>query len=177
MSSAFEPGTALTIELENEAKDVAGARRELDPHEHCRVPLHITLIYPFVRRRDVTSELLSGLQDFFGGRPGPTFDLARVEEFPGDIAYVAPEPDRPLIELIHELSDAYPETPPYGGRFDRIVPHVTIAGFDVADIGSVRARVAPLLPARCSPDRASLVEEYEPDRWREWHALPFAGAS
>ena len=105
------------------------------------------------------------------------FDLARVEEFPGDIAYVAPEPDRPLIELIHELTEAYPETPPYAGTFDHVVPHVTIASLDVADIGSVRSRVAPLLPVRCNPHRASLVEEYEPDRWREWHALPFTGAA
>jgi 2'-5' RNA ligase len=177
VSSAFDPGTALTIQLENEAKDVAAARHELDPHEHRRVPLHVTLIHPFVRRSDVTHELLSGLRAFFGDRPSLTFDLARVETFPGDIAYVAPEPDRPLIELIHELSDAYPATPPYGGRFDHIVPHVTIAGLDIADIGSVRSRLAPLLPVRCRPDRASLVEEYEPDRWREWHALPFGGAA
>ena len=177
MSSTFDPGTALTIQLENDAKDLAEARYQLDPHEHRRVPLHITLIYPFVRRRDLTSEVLSGLRAFFGARASPAFDLARVEEFPGEIAYVAPEPDRPLIELIHELSDAYPETPPYGGWFEHTVPHVTIAGLDVADIGSVRSRVAPLLPVRCHPDRASLVEEYEPDRWREWHALPFAGAA
>jgi 2'-5' RNA ligase len=176
-TAAFEPGTALTIQLESHAEDVATARHELDPHEHDRVPLHITLIHPFVPRRDVTPDLLSRLRSFFGDRPGPTFDLARVDEFPGDIAYVAPDPDGPLIELIEELAGAYPETPPYGGSFGDIVPHVTIAGLDVVDIGRVRARVAPLLPVRCRPDHASLVEEYQPDRWREWHGLPFAGAS
>ena len=172
-----EPGTALTIQLETHAEDVAVARAELDPGEDTRVPLHITLIYPFVLRRDVTAEVVSGLRAFFGKRPGPAFDLARVDEFPGDIAYAAPEPRDELIALIEELSAEYPETPPYGGRFAEIVPHATLAALDVADLHTVKTRVEPFLPVRCKPSHASLVEEFGPDRWRELHALPFAMAA
>ena len=63
--------------------------------------------------------------------------------------------------------------PPYGGVHEEIVPHATLA-YPAGDEGRVRARVQPLLPAACEPAHASLIEEFEPCRWRELHRLPFA---
>ena len=77
-----------------------------------------------------------------------------------------------LKRLIGGLTARYPETPPYGGAFDWPVPHATLAKQD-AD-GAVRTRVEPLLPVECRPARASLIEEFEPLRWRELAPLSFA---
>jgi hypothetical protein len=139
------------------------------------VPLHITLLFPFVPRRDVSQGLLAELRLFFGNRARPTFHLTHVAVFAGDVSYAVPEPDGELKGLARELWASYPATPPYGGEFgvDEPVPHATLAPLEVADAETVRARVEPLLPVVCEPSHASLLEEFEPDRWRELEPLPF----
>jgi hypothetical protein len=177
MSPEFDPRTAISILLDDAAPEVAAARYALDPGARQRVPLHITLLYPFVHLRDVTAEFLASLRSFFAAWPRPAFELARVELFPGVVSYAAPAPDGALVAMTSELWAAYPETPPYDGLFSEPIPHATLAHLDVAGIEAVRARVEPLLPVRCSPTHASLLREFEPDRWRELHALPFAGVA
>ncbi|MGI8478342.1 MAG: 2'-5' RNA ligase family protein [Gaiellaceae bacterium] len=172
----FEPRTALSILLDEIAPDLAAARYELHPQSRLRVALHITLLFPFVFRHDVSADLLGKLRCFFARRAAPKFELTHVAVFPGVVAYAAPEPDGALKRLTRELWSAYPETPPYGGEFGTSEPvlHATSAPLDVVDVETVRACVEPLLPVRCEPSHASLLEEFEPDRWRELEPLPFA---
>jgi len=35
-----------------------------------------------------------------------------------------------IIEITEALAEAFPEYPPYGGEFDEVVPHVTVAQAD-----------------------------------------------
>ncbi len=164
--------------LDDAAPAVAEARAELDPAGAARIGLHLTLLHPFVPRGAVTPELVDGLLGFFAERAPLQFALVRVEEFPDVVAYVAPEPQGELKESMRSLWKSYPDTPPYGGAFDEPVPHATIASFARVAISleRVRTRLTPLLPVACSIGAASLLEEYEPERWRELEALPF-GAS
>jgi 2'-5' RNA ligase len=161
--------------LDELAPAVAAARYELDPSARGRVPLHVTLLFPFVPRRDVTPALVAGLRQVFLRQPRPSFALDRIEAFPGEVAYAAPEPAETVLSVIRAVCEAYPQYPPYGGLFtvDELVPHATMATIADGDAGVVRARVEPLLPARCEPAAASLIEEVEPDRWRELEPLPF----
>jgi 2'-5' RNA ligase len=177
VSAAAEPRTAITVLLDAAAPTVAEARYELDPDARERVELHVTLLFPFVPRTAVTPALVGELRAFFAGRPRPAFDLARVDVFPRVVAYAAPEPAGPLRQLIGELAAAYPETPPYGGAYAEPVPHATLVAIDDGEAAGARARVEPLLPVRCEPDRASLLEEFEPNRWRELEPLPFGAAA
>ena len=96
-----------------------------------------------------------------------------MDSFPGSVVYAAPEPGGELARMTRELWSAYPGTPPYGGAFNEPVPHATLAPLDVADLDTVRARVEPLLPVRCEPSHALLLEEFEQDRWREFEPLLF----
>ena len=114
---AFEPRTAISILLDEAAPEVAAARYELDPAARPRIALHVTLLFPFVPRREASRELVAELRDFFGERPRPKFELARVEAFPEVVSYAAPEPADGLATLIRQLTARYPETPPYGGAF------------------------------------------------------------
>ena len=172
---SFGPRTAISILLDEAAPAVAAARYELDPTARLRVPLHITLLFPFVRRGQLSPRVVARLREFFAGRPRPAFELARVDVFPGVVTYAAPEPAGELTSLIRDVCARYPETPPYGGAFDEPVPHATLAPLQVAPAQAVRTRVESLLPVRCEPTHASLLEEFEPDRWREREPLPFAG--
>ena len=169
--------TAISLMLDGAAPALAAARVELDPTSAARIGLHITLLYPFVPRGAVTSELVERLRAFFAARSPFAFQLTRLEEFPGDVAFVAPHPDDELKTLIRSLWASYPATPPYGGAFSDAdpVPHATVTAYEHTDLDleGVRTRVEPLLPMPCLLRAASLLEEYEPDRWRDLVSLPF----
>jgi 2'-5' RNA ligase len=164
--------TAIAIGLDELAPTVAAARYDLDRYGEDEIELHVTLLYPFVPRQELEPDVVDSLRSFFAERPAPAFSLASVESFDEGVTYAAPRPDGQLIRLLDELAERYPETPPYGGIHDDVVPHATLADDD-AD-GAVRERVEPLLPVECRPSRASLYEEFEPRRWRELEPLAFA---
>ena len=168
--------TAIVILLDDLAPEVARARYELGRYGSNEVELHVTLLFPFVPRARVDADLGEALRGFFAERPRPSFALARVTRFADGTVYAAPEPAAPLVELIADLAARYPETPPYEGAHPDVVPHATLATGD-ADEAAVRGRVEPLLPVACRPERASLIEELEPFRWRELEPLPFAEAA
>ena len=168
--------TAIVILLDDLAPEVAAARYELGRYGPNEVELHVTLLFPFVPRDLVDDEVVGAARGFFAGRPRPSFALTRVTAFAEGAVYAAPEPAAPLVELIEALAARFPETPPYEGAHDDVVPHATLAYADW-DEAAVRARIDPLLPVACAPERASLLEEFEPCRWRELESLPFAEAA
>jgi hypothetical protein len=43
-----------------------------------------------------------------------------------DALYLAPTPSQPFVELTRAVFQQYPETPPYDGAFDEIIPHLTL---------------------------------------------------
>jgi 2'-5' RNA ligase len=164
--------TAIAIGLDELAPTVAAARYDLDRYGADEIELHVTLLYPFVPKQELGPDVVDSLRSFFAGRPAPVFSLASVESFDEGVTYAAPRPDGQLVRLVGELAERYPETPPYGGIHDDVVPHATLAEDDAG--GAVRERIEPLLPVECRPARASLYEEFEPRRWRELEPLPFA---
>jgi 2'-5' RNA ligase len=168
--------TAIVLLLDSLAPGVARARYDLAAYGPNEVELHVTLLFPFVPRTRVDDDVLAALHGFFGARPRPSFALSRVTRFDEGAIYAAPEPAEPLVDLIEALAARFPETPPYEGAHDDVVPHATlaVAGGDEA---AIRNRVEPLLPVACLSERASLIEEFEPFRWRELEPLPFAAAA
>jgi hypothetical protein len=83
---------------------------------------------------------------------------------------------------MHSVWAAFPETPPYGGAFDDPAPHATLApvpeGNDPAAVeAQVAACVAELLPVRFTVNDVALLEEYEPDRWRERQSFALGGGT
>jgi aromatic-L-amino-acid decarboxylase len=180
-SSAPPLRTAIAILLDEIAAPLAAVRAELDPAAAARVPLHITVLHPFVSRGDLTPELLEELRRLFDARRPLSFTLDRLEFFPGQVVYAAPDRGDELTALMRDVAARYPETPPYGGAHDEPVPHATLArldgGDDEAIVTAVRTRVEPLLPIPCTIDAVSLLEEFEPDRWRELERLPLSAAT
>ena len=90
------------------------------------LPAHITLIYPFLPPGLLKPAMIQTLASFFAGTPRFAFDLLSVAGFP-NVVYMVPVPGEPFIEVIVGLTRLFPETPPYGGAFSLIVPHVTVA--------------------------------------------------
>jgi hypothetical protein len=162
--------TSITLVLEHVDPELARAHRELYPEripEH--IPFSLTLLYPWLSAADVTDADMGRLRTYFAGCPVLEFDLTRVSEFPGVVAYAVPEPDEELREVMRGLWKLYPQCPPYGRPGSDPPPHATLTRYanpENATFDQAKARVEPLLPVHCRVAEVTLQEEYEPDRMR-----------
>jgi hypothetical protein len=171
--------TFVTLVLEDVDAELATAHRELYPERVPeRIPFSLTLLYPWLPADSVTDAELEQLRTFFAGRRPFAFQLARVAEFPGLVAYAVPEPDEELRGLMRALWALYPDYPPYGRPGTDPAPHATLGrleGPHAITLEQARARVEPLLPVRCEIREATLMEEYAVDRCRVRETFPLGG--
>jgi hypothetical protein len=72
--------------------------------------------------------------------------VRRTARFPG-VLYLDPEPADGLRQLTLAIAGRWPKAPPYGGAFDEVIPHLTVA-HSVADglIDEIDAAVLQGLP-------------------------------
>ena len=124
------------------------------------VPAHVTLLFPCPGDAEAIRDVLEPFAGF-------EVEFRETRRFP-DVLYLAPEPGRPFVEMTEALVARFPEWPPYEGRFDEIVPHLSIAAGDA--VGEAEADLAPRLPLRDCAREAVLLREAAPERW-----VPAAG--
>ena len=169
--------TSITLDLEHCDPRLTQAHRELYPEripEH--IPFSLTLHFPWVPAAEVTEADLERLRAYFAGRPPLEFDLVRVTEFPGIVAYAEPEPEDELRATMRGLWALYPDLPPYGRPGSDPPPHATLTRYANpanATFEQAKARVEPLLPVHCVVSDALLQEEYELNRMRVRETFPF----
>jgi 2'-5' RNA ligase len=169
---------AALILVVPEAEPVIGAfRMRYDPSAALGVPAHITINYPFHphfgRGADAHSRLAEMASVF---RPFD-FQLTRVTNFP-DVIFLAPDPGAPFLELIRSVAAAFPDSPPYQGQFEQIVPHLTVAHVEPDQLERVLAEVSeaarPALPIHSRATELFLIDNTE-GPWRPRTSFPFAG--
>src|SRR5436190_15407498 len=112
---------------------------------------HVTLNVPFADSSVVgehLAELAGELAQF------APFDivLRSAARFPGTL-YLAPEPAEPFVAMTEALGRAFPDFPPYGGEFDEIVPHLTIAQGDDSLLDAIEAELTEELPLETRVER------------------------
>jgi 2'-5' RNA ligase len=169
--------TALVLVLDD-AEPFDEVRRELNAETvSSGVPFHITLLYPFAPVEELTDDLLAETRHFFAERAPFSFELTRIATWPR-VVYVVPEPDTELRACMVALHALFPQWPPYGGVYEDVTPHATLAeAVDAEGIQlEIDRRVSGHLPRRYRADAATLLEEYEPERWRERERIPFGTA-
>jgi len=162
--------TALVLVLDD-AEPFDEVRRAFDAETVARgIPFHVTLLYPFAPREELTDELLAQTRSFFASRPPFTFELTRIASWP-QVVYAVPEPDTELRDCMYALHARFPQWPPYGGIHDTVVPHATLGA---AGYPEIERRLRPHLPRRYRADAATLLEEHTPGTWRERERIPFS---
>jgi len=110
-----------------EAEALVGRFREqFDPSAKVGLAAHITLLYPFVQPHQITEAVITQVRDFAEVHPRFTYRLNSTGRF-RDTLYLAPHPAKPFVDLVKALVEQFPANPPYGGRFNSIVPHLTVA--------------------------------------------------
>lgn len=95
------------------------------PLAETEVKAHITINYPFIASEsdiDATVGKLSTALDRF-----KTFDIALTELRSWQtVLYLTPEPVQVFQAMIAAVWKAFPQSPPYGGKFSEVVPHLTL---------------------------------------------------
>lgn len=173
--------SAITLVLDTLLPELAAVQQQYHQRAvETGMPLHVTLLHPFVSRNQLDAEISSRLADYVASIPAFTLSFDRIDEFPG-VIYAAPRPSSELDALMCGVWRMFPDTPPYGGAFDDPVPHATLAigGADDQErlTSEIRERTASMFPRVCVVRATTLMEEYVPDRWRERERFPFAQGS
>ena len=121
------------------------------------VPPHVTLLVPAPADVEAAAVALE---------PFAAFDVTftRFGRFPGAL-WLAPEPSEPFVAMTEALVSAFPDYPPYGGEFEGITPHLTVAQGE--DLDDAETELALPLPLSSRASSVVLFEQLGPDSWRE----------
>lgn len=173
-SGPFVTGQTALVVLVPEAEPVVGGlRRDLDTAAAYGAPAHVTVLFPFLPASALDAAVHDALRDVVGSRAAFDATLTGCARFPG-VLYVVPEPDAPWRALLAAVAARFPEAPPYGGAFDDVVPHLTVADGQEPDVlDRAEAEVAPRLPVRARVREVALLV-FDGARWRLRETFPLA---
>jgi 2'-5' RNA ligase len=169
-------GSALIVRVPEAEAHVAGWRSRFDPAASQGVPAHITVLYPFAPPDKLGADVLDGVSAAIATMRAFEFRLATTARFAGCL-YLAPEPAEPFVELTTRIAARFPEHPPYGGQFDAIVPHLTVAHAGEADERAVEAGLRASLAASGAIEsscREIVLIENSSGLWRTSRAFALA---
>jgi 2'-5' RNA ligase len=168
-----EQGQTAVVAPVPSAEPVVSAWRErFDSSAALGMPAHITVLYPFLGEQRLGDGALHALRDLCAESPTLDVEFARTGRF-ADVLYLAPEPASGLQKLTAALAERWPETPPYEGRFEEVVPHLTVAQSADEDVlAEAEDAVMGSLPLRAWLVEARLYV-FDGDRWQQRARLPF----
>jgi hypothetical protein len=130
------------------------------------VPAHVSVLYPFAPPSQIDEQMLGQLGKLVATVASFDYSLTRMGWFGEEVLWLAPDPAEPFRTLTRLLSEAFPTYPPYGGRFDKVIPHLTVA--DRGRCAEMRAAEQSLrgqLPLRSAARSVTLIVEDESGRW------------
>jgi 2'-5' RNA ligase len=154
----------LAPELEPAIGDL---RAQHDPAARQGMPAHVTVLYPFMDPVKLGPTQRGRLAEVIRGFPAFDLTFSRIGRFP-EVLWIAPDPVEPIVRMVRAIAEAFPDYPPYGGQFDTVVPHVTVAHGDGLDLGALEPEVRHRLatPVVQRVDGASLFTTVR-RKWRE----------
>ena len=140
------PETALICHVPEAERYIARYRQRFDPSARRNVPAHVTILYPFMAPQLVDAEVLAKLARIADAVPCFDYRMLRTQRFPVAL-YLAPEPDASFSALIDGVFRAFPDYPPFEGKFDTVVPHITVAHGDEPLLCEIEVELRIALPA------------------------------
>ena len=171
--------SAFAVNVPEAEPYVRALRERFDPSAALGVPAHVTVLYPFMSPEKITQAILDRIRLAVSSASAFEFRLGRIGRFPGAL-YLAPEPVEPFIALTESLVRQFPDHLPYGGKYDSIVPHLTVAQWDEPGNRLAEARLAATLPTgagiRASCREVVLIENSS-GRWEHMRSFPLAASS
>lgn len=164
------PASALIVPV-LDAEPVVAAWLRRDRVDFDGAPLHVTVMFPFLPARSVSAAEEESVAELARGIRPFQFALARLGRFPG-VLYLAPEPAAPFVGITEQIQLRWPSCRPYGGAYDSVIPHMTVAFGDAlpGDPGDPGA-LERVLPITTQADELWLLEQ-TPRGWRTRRRFP-----
>lgn len=121
----LRPGTCLIVPV-LDAEATVAAWLGTQKVEFHGAPLHVTAMYPFLPGRSFRQSDQQQLAELAAGIAPFDFALTHLCTFPG-VHYLAPEPAASFVAITEAIQRRWPSCQPYGGVYDSVIPHVTVA--------------------------------------------------
>ncbi len=164
--------SAVVVPVRAAESVVSTWRARFDPSAAQGMPAHITALYPFLPAHRLTGQVITGLRVLCAAVPAVELRFRRTARFPG-VLYLDPEPIGWIRELTASIARNWPNTPPYGGIFDEVIPHLTVAySTDNRVLDEVVSHVVRSLPVDTTLAEARLYL-FDGGRWQPEASLPF----
>ncbi|WUD70371.1 2'-5' RNA ligase family protein [Streptomyces sp. NBC_00510] len=166
--------TALLATVAEAEPLVGHWRRRFDASASAGIPVHVTVLFPFLDVDLITTAVISDLKVLIGKHSPFTVRFDECRRFP-DVLYLAPTPHQPLRLLTETVAARWPEAPPCGGQFTEVIPHLTVAyGQQPRVFDEVEAELAQRLPVTATISSVSLLVS-DGENWRHHADFPMLG--
>jgi 2'-5' RNA ligase len=170
--AAIAGGSAPVVSFSVPAA-IARVRQEWDYAAQVGIGPHVTVLFPFLPVADLAPPIRAELAAIAGAVPAFEVRFERVRRFP-DVVWVEPEPAEPFAALTAAVVSRWPAYPPYGGRFETVIPHLTIVESDSAPLDAVEQVARRSTPFPGQARRLELWRQDPTGRWRPHWRLPLA---
>ncbi|CAB4698372.1 MAG: hypothetical protein F2663_05850 [Actinobacteria bacterium] len=179
MSTALETAVVLVVEPDGGPLTDVKARYNA-PSIASGMPVHLTLLYPFVAPAEIDGTVFARLDDVVARHSTLSFALAEISLFPGGFVCLDPDPAEPVEALMHDLWHAFPECPPYGGEVAQPHPHVTVGkavpeAHAEALAETVALEIRGKTPFERSVSAVTIMTRFTSGEWQPLRTLPLTG--
>lgn len=174
-TNTYQTGqTALIVKVPEAERLVRSWRAQFDSAAAFGVPAHVTVLVPFLSRSAIGPDTIAELQQVCARHRAFPVRFLECRRF-SEALYLAPQPDTQFRALTSAVAARWPEAPPYGGQFEDVVPHLTVAhGQELSVLDQIEADLAPRLPVSAYISAIQLVA-FTGDLWREEHQFELGG--
>ncbi len=163
--------SAFVVKVPAAEAVVEDLRGRFDATSKLGVPAHITVLFPFMRLEDLTSDVLLQAKDALGAVQSFNFLLKSIGRFP-TTTYLAPDPPEPFVALTIALVKQFSMSHPYGGAHEGVIPHLTVAHGDAFHASeaalALEQRLRASEPVRTACSSVTLIENSS-GRWKEFY--------
>ena len=158
--------TALICKVPEVEPFIGRHRQRFDPPARRNVPAHVTVLYPFLDPAGVDDRVVATLRDIAASVRRFDYRLRDLRRFPSSL-YLAPDPAASFSALTQAVHHAFPDYPPFAGKFAVVVPHVTVAHGDEPQLCEIEVELRIALPAAGVPARCEqmVLIENSSGRW------------
>lgn len=164
--------SALVVPVPDADRAISAWREKFDRSAALGMPTHITLLYPFAPADGLSEGVIASLKEWAANAPSFDVTFRRTAQFPR-VLYLEPEPGDALVALTHTLVERWPESPPYGGAFEQVIPHLTVAvDADEVVLREVGDALRQQLPFTARISEGQLYT-FDAGRWSMLERLPF----
>jgi 2'-5' RNA ligase superfamily len=102
---------------------------------------------PFMPPQVIDAAVLGQLERLFAAAGGSRFRLDHTDWFDDEVLWLGLQDPAPFRALTRGVYQAFPAFPPFEGKFDEVVPHLTVGhGHALSDLRAAEEAVRAHLP-------------------------------